>query len=359
MRAIAILAASLLTPFLLAQEARYGVAVPMTFSAQALHTHRAAPAGAGSPLAGGLRAMLYPSVKLGEHWFGYGAVQVNRTPYFFEEAGSAARETEASVVQAYIGYSRVAKDRAITVKAGQLTSAFGAFPLRYDDMRNSLIDVPLGYGEYYVPVSLYGIPGAEVDLVYKQIDARLQFTNSSPNNPRKLWQSDQYGTWTTGAGVAIRQGLRVGASMYRGPYLDRSHRFFRANEAPPKTLPALGYGIDVQAAKGRWTVSGEAQRFQMAYRAAPYFFTSIAYAEAKYTLSPRWYLAGRSGSRWRTSNLGRDDRWEAVAGFRPAARHLIKFGYEAVRSKSSPGTRDNIAAIQYVVQIQPPSWAIR
>ena len=40
----------------------------------------------------------------------------------------------------------------------------------------------------------------------------------------------------------------------------------------------------------------------MAYAAVPYFFTSVAYAEAKYTLSPRWYLAGRGGSRWRTSD---------------------------------------------------------
>ncbi|MEP7362229.1 MAG: hypothetical protein ABI972_03155 [Acidobacteriota bacterium] len=354
-----IVLAAVLPPLLLGQEASFGVAVPMTFSAQAIHTHRADPSGGDSPFAGGLRAVFYPSVKLGEHWFGYSAIQVNRTPFLFEEASSPIRQTEASVVQAYIGYSRVGKDRAITVKAGQLTSAFGSYPLRYDDSRNALIDVPLSYGEYYVPVSLYGIPGAEIDVVYRGLDARVQFTNSSPTNPRKLWQSDQYGTWTAGAGYAIRQGLRVGASMYQGPYLDRNHRFFRPNEIRPKDLPALAYGIDVQAAKGRWTVSGELQRFQMSYVAVPYFFNSVAYAEAKYTLTPRWYVAARGGSRWRTSNLGRDDRWEAVAGFRPAPRHLIKFGYECVHWKFSPGTRDNIAAIQYVVQVQPPAWAIR
>jgi hypothetical protein len=359
MKTVGIVLASLLAPLAAAQEASYGVAVPMTFSAQVMHTHRADPAGAKSPLAGGLRGVFYPSVKLGDHWFGYSAIQVTRAPFFFEAASSTERGTELSVVQAYIGYSRVGRDRAITVKAGQLTSAFGAYPLRYDDSRNALIDVPLGYGEYYVPVSLYGIPGAEIDVVYQRLDARAQFTNSSPANPRKLWQGDQYGTWTVGTGFAIRQGLRVGASLYRGPFLDRNHRFFRSNEAPPKTLPALALGIDVQAAKGPWTISGELQRFQMAYAAVPYFFTSVAYAEAKYMLSPRWYLAGRGGSRWRTSGLGRDDRWEAVAGYRPAPRHLIKFGYESVRWKFSPGTRDNVAAVQYVVQIQLPSWAIR
>ena len=32
-----------------------------------------------------------------------------------------------------------------TFKAGQLTSAFGSFPIRYDDMANPLIDQPLAY----------------------------------------------------------------------------------------------------------------------------------------------------------------------------------------------------------------------
>ena len=54
----------------------------------------------------------------------------------------------------------------------------------------------------------------------------------------------------------------------------------------------------------------------MAYAAVPYFFTSVAYAEAKYTLAalvfgwPRRIALAHLG-------LGRDDRWEAVAGYRP------------------------------------------
>src|SRR5262245_50885566 len=86
MKRATIALAAVLTHVLPAQEASIGVTVPMTFSAQVLHTHRADPAGAGSPFAGALRGVFYPSVKLGEHWFGYSAIQVNRTPFFFEEA---------------------------------------------------------------------------------------------------------------------------------------------------------------------------------------------------------------------------------------------------------------------------------
>jgi hypothetical protein len=96
--------------------------------------------------------------------------------------------------------------------------------------------------------------------------------------------------------VTIRQGFRVGASAYHGPYLHRQHAYSFPGEANPKSLPATGYGADVQWGRGRLTVNAELQRFQFPYRAIPYYFHTAGYGETKVTLSPRWYLAGRVGT---------------------------------------------------------------
>jgi len=119
----------------IAAEASFGFTDPITLSFFGSQTRRSGE-GAVTP---SFRANFYPTLKLGSHWFAYGAVQVHSAPYFYEELGSRDRDIEATLLQAYVGYSRIANGRALTVKVGQLTSAFGSFPLRYDDARNWLI----------------------------------------------------------------------------------------------------------------------------------------------------------------------------------------------------------------------------
>lgn len=334
-----------------ADEARFGFTDPVTLSFFGGQTSRSGE----SKVTPAFRANLYPTLKLGSHWFAYGAIQVHSAPYFYEELASPGRDVKVSVLQAYLGYSRIARGRALTVKVGQLTTAFGSFPLRYDDARNWLIDLPQSYGYYYTPVSVYGMPGAEVDVTLGRVDLRAQLTNSSPSNPRSLVQHDQYANWAAGGGVTIRQGFRIGVSAYRGPYLHRQYQYFFPGEAAPKTLPATGYGTDVQWGRGRVTVNGELQRFQYVYRAIPYYFHTAAYAETKITLTPRWYLAGRAGTRVRTSGLGRDQSYEMVLAFRPATGQILKLGYLAMQGPLSPGARDNVFGVQYVVTLNPPA----
>ena len=257
----------LLAGSLAGQEAQFGFADPITVSFFTAQTKRAPARGGGITPA--FRANFYPTLKLGSHWFAYGAVQAHSTPYFYEELASPRHQVKLSLLQAYVGYSRVRDGRSLTVKVGQLTSAFGSFPLRYDDARNWLIDLPQSYGYYYVPVTVYGLPGVEINVSVGKVDARAQLTNSSPANPRKLWDQDQYANWTFGAGYTIRQGFRVGASVVHGPYLHRQHRLFFPPEAAPKSLPATGYGLDMQWARGKWNVNAELQRFQYPYRAIP------------------------------------------------------------------------------------------
>jgi hypothetical protein len=348
-----ILCISALASLASAQDAQFGIAGPGTVSFFTSQSHRAP--NPGNTVTGAFRATFYPTLKLGEHWFAYGALQAHSTPYFYEELSSRNHQIRFSVLQAYVGYSRVRDGRSLTVKAGQLTSAFGSFPLRYDDARNWTIDLPQPYGYYYFPVTVYGLPGAEINATFNRIDARIQLTNSSPSNPREWWERDQYANWTLGAGYTIRQGFRIGASAVRGPYLHRQHRFFRPGEAAPRTLPALGYGVDLQWARGKWNVNVEAQRFQYPYRVMPYFFQTFAYGEVKWNVRPRLYLAGRAGTRWRSGEMGHDQAYEFVAGFRPAPGHLMKLGYLALDAPS--GARGNVLGIQYVYSFNPPALA--
>ncbi len=89
----------------------------------------------------------YPSLKLGSGWFAYSAVQVDSTPYFYYDAYYPPREVETYLLQGFVGYSHASESRAISVKVGKLSSAFGSFPLRYDDTQNPLIDSPLNYSD--------------------------------------------------------------------------------------------------------------------------------------------------------------------------------------------------------------------
>lgn len=111
-----------------------------------------------------------------------------------------------------------------------MISAFGDFSRRYSDTANPLIDMPQPYGSYLLlrpdelpcanydlqhqqsvhpnisayhcapwesysygilPVSPYGVFGAEVDWNVGKWDARFQLANSSPSNPQTILSMDQ------------------------------------------------------------------------------------------------------------------------------------------------------------------------
>ena len=120
----AILVIGLLGVPLGAQDARVGVAVPLTVAGQILRTERAqAIEPDAGPWSAAFRATAYPSLKLGERWYFYSAVQLNSEPYFFYESYYPDREVEAEVAQAFLGYAWTGEGRALGVKVGKLSSA--------------------------------------------------------------------------------------------------------------------------------------------------------------------------------------------------------------------------------------------
>jgi len=317
-----------------------------------------APRSTSDPLVdGGVRLMLYPTWKLSSHWMFYGAFQAVSRPYYYSEFQKQGHGLDGNLVQGYLSYTQVWKDSSLQVKVGQMSSTFGSFALRYDDRDNPLVDVPVQYGYYGAVATLAGMPGAEMDATWKKLDARAQFTNSSPTNPRSIFASEQYGNWAGGGGITIRQGLRVGVSGFRGPYADRTYPFYKPTDGPPRSLPGSGAGADAEWGAGHWNVRGEIQRFVMEYGPRPTFHEHTGYVEAQRALGPRWYVATRF-SYLSADHVGHAQVIETAAGYRPGAGQLVKLSYETTHSDTVSAPNRTLA-IQFVTTIHPLAFAGR
>jgi hypothetical protein len=157
-------------------------------------------------------------------------------------------------------------------------------------------------------------------------------------------------------GYTIRQGLRVGASAYRGPYLDRQYAYFFPGEAPPRQLPATGIGIEAEWGRGPWVVRGEQQWFQLTYKVIPTVTERFGYIEARRVLSPRWYAAARVGHA-ASSVEASYQTYEGVIGFRPNTIQLIKVGYLVEQGSDSPWASNSVFAVQVVTNFRAISIA--
>ncbi len=334
------------------QEAQSGLQVEGTLSAGTEYASQlTASPREGSPWAAGMRLVLYPTWRIGSYWSFLSAVQLRSRPYYFQEFGTQGYGLKGDILQAQLAYSRIYKNRSFSFRAGQMTSAFGSFLLRYDDARNPLIDMPVSYG-YYQGVTTLGLLGAEVDASVSHFDFRAQYTNSSPADRRSITSDGQYGDWTGGVGYTILQGVRIGVSAYRGPYLYREFPYYLPGEASAHKLPATGYSLELEAAHGPWNFNAEIQRFQYAYTVIPTYTENVWYAEVKRTLSPRWYAAFRMDHL--SADYGnRRTVYEAAVGFRPNRFQILKAEYERQNGPATPGALGNIFALQLVTKLSP------
>jgi hypothetical protein len=390
------------------QDASSGFSLPLTVSGGGMYSERLQLRDpTGSPATGGLRAMFYPTLKLGEHWFAYAAIQETLAPYFYYDAYNPDHLWSTKVIQGFVGYSWRAEKTSVVVKAGRLSSAFGSFPLRYDDAVNPLLDQPLSYIQSLTlrpdqipcgvsdllsqpygsvsnfcggppgrqrgltPVTLYGLPAIQAEVSGFGLDARLQITDGSPANPLWLDQAGQNVQWSVGAGYTIRQGFRIGMSAFRGPYLDGSLDALLPAGTKVHDFPATAAGIDVQWARGRWSAAGEWQRFRFD---SPNFVVSPSinstYAEVKTILTPRLFVAARPG--WLSPGGAVDKQGISTSKFAPSIasyelaagwwlnRHqLVKTSYEWLNIEHQPGTRFNVLGIQLVTTFRALDWPFR
>ena len=336
---------------LCAQEASAGLDLRATVTGQTVASNELSEEPrSGSPMIAGFHSTVYPTLKFNDNWFVTGAVQLATRPYYYEQFSTTGYGAKGNVLQATLNYAHVSRKGSVLVRAGEMSTAFGAYMLHYDDAETALVDLPSGYGYYYAPVSVLGVAGAQIDATRGRLDGRVQFANSSPANPRSLFARDQYGNWAGGAGYTIRQGFRVGVSGYRGPYLDRKYPYFFPGEANPNTLPAHALGVDANWAHGHTSAQLELQKFVMPYKLIPTFRESAGYGEVKQVLSPRWFAAVRYG--FTTTNVtGRMQTVEAGAGFRPNRLQLIKVAYEMEHYSTGGEPTANTLAIQFVTTL--------
>jgi hypothetical protein len=339
-----------------AQEANSGFDLQGTVSGLAAYSHQlsAAPRD-GGPITGGMRAMFYPTWKLSKNWTISGALEVNSRPYFYDEFSTQGYEAKAQIIQAQLMYSQIREDRSFIFRAGELSSAFGSFLLRYDDAVNPLINMPLSYGYYEAGVTTGGLTGGQVDATLGKLDMRVQLANSSPTNPRSIFDNGQYANWTGGIGYTLAQGFRVGVCAYRGPYLDRQSEYYFPGVSP-RDLPAAAYGLEVQWGRGPWNAYAELQEFQFAYNVIPTFRENTGYVELRRVLRPRWYVATRL-SYLRSYFAPALQVYETAIGYRPNRMQLIKIGYEIQQSQHIRGTLANVFGIQLVTVFRAISIA--
>lgn len=334
-----------------AQEADSGIDLRATVTSQTLASNELTEKPrSGSPVVAGFHGVTYPTIKFNEHWFITGAIQLVTRPYFYSDLSTTGYGAKGSVLQSSLNYARISNNGSFLVRAGELPTAFGSFPLRYDEADNPLVDLPPQYGYYYAPVSILGVAGAQIDAARGRWDGRIQFANSSPANPRSLFGHDQYGNWAGGGGYTIRQGFRVGASAYRGPYLDRKYAFYFPGEENPSKLPAHAVGIDTNWAHAHTAAYAEIQRFVMPYTVIPPFRETAGYIEVKQVLTPRWFVAVRDGLT-SDSARGRHYTLETSAGFRPNRFQVLKLDYEFGHYGSGNENDEHTVGFQWVTTL--------
>jgi hypothetical protein len=343
-----LLGSPFLTQFLFAQEAGSGFDLRATLIGQGMASNDLTEAPrSGSPVSAGFRGVTYPTWKISDRWTVTGAFQLYTRPYFYDDLSTPGYGAKGDILQASLNYSHISGQGSLLFRAGELSTAFGSFLLRYDDADNWVVDLPPEYGYYYSPVSTLPVAGAQMDATLGKWDGRVQFANSSPANSRSPFAHDQYGNWAGGAGYTIRQGFRVGVSAYRGPFLDRHYKYFFPGEENPSKLPAHALGLDAGWAHGHSSALGEVQKFVLPYTVIPTFRELAAYGEFRQVLTPRWFVAERVGY---TSSkaAGTATSFESAAGYRPNRFQLIKIGYEYERYSSSDDPNDKILAVQVI-----------
>jgi hypothetical protein len=373
-----IAAALLLSSAAQSQEVNSGLAVPVTISGDARYGRSSDDGGVGGV---GLRVVLSPSLRLGSHWFAYSVLNAQSSSYLPYASGV---DTDAAVgftvMQAYLGYRVDFHSASLLIKAGQLASAFGLYPVEYDDAKSPLIEPPPLYtnnlllrpdeipcnitdvlSQSYdddiqfhcggsntqrygmVPVTLYGIPGVEAQLSWIRLDARLQITNSSPTNAQSPLSRSQFAQWAAGGGYSLPGGLHLGVSGFRGPYLDRVLAPLLQADQRLTDFSATGIGVDGQWSGGPWSLEGEWQRFRFGvpgFQASP--SDQGAYIQAKRIVSPRFFIALRSSVEQpggATDAYGqtakqidsRQETEEFVLGYRINRMQLLKTGIDYVK----------------------------
>ncbi len=249
------------------------------------------------------------------------------------------------------------------IDAGIISSPLGIIALEMRPDRNPMIGTP---SYYFTPLPSFdgrfdrvqllsgGYPlGAMASLSGQRWDARAGVTDGTPSRNRKMMSSGRppaQPQFVAGGGVTPVAGLRLGAGYAHGVY--REMRTFSAPIPPTQAASATVFNLEGEYAVGYTRVAGEwiMDRFETATTPA----VARGYLlEAVRTLTPRWYIAGRTtrastpvfaaGVRVRRTSGTAD----ANIGYRLSPEITVKAGYQGSRAYTSADW-EHAAAISLV-----------
>lgn len=256
------------------------------------------------------------------------------------ETGNATHDRETDLYSHQYGI-RYSASRLAVFDVGRTTPVIGTFAPRHYSTRNPLIGEPDGYTIDY-PLAIK-ISGEARHFDYRAALVSLPTThdNYQPEPTGRLRPA-------IGAGVTPFVGFRLGGSFTVGPYLNhdisptlldgQSWSSFRQTVIAFDAAFSRGYlETHAEGARGTYQVPGRADITGFTY-----------YGEAKYTFTPRFFMAARAERNnypsIRVTTTGFTSRlWDFVdgeigGGFRASQSTVLK---ASVRGDRWWGLRDN------------------
>jgi len=202
------------------------------------------------------------------------------------EAGSASPTPSARPQTEQFGV-RYGRSEHFVLDAGRITPVIGTFASRHFSTRNPLIGVPDGYTlDYPYGVKLSG-EMTHADYRVALVSLPTTHINYQPTPTGRLRPA-------VGFGVTPIIGLRIGGSFTVGPYLNSGLASTLPTSKPWNDYNQRVAAVDFSFSRGYLETHAEGARgtFDVPGRASP--ITGFTYyGEAKYTLSPRFYVAAR------------------------------------------------------------------
>jgi hypothetical protein len=183
---------------------------------------------------------------------------------------------------------RYIASRALVIDAGKLQPIFGTFASRRFSNRNPLIGSPDGYSLEY-PL------GVEISGERRFIDYRAALVTLPSTHAGYVPAATPRLRPVIGAGVTPMVGLRIGGSFTTGSYLNDSYTAAQLSNRTWSDYHQRVVAVDLAFSRGYLETHAEAARGSYDVPGHDHAVMGYTYyGEAKYTLTPRFFVAGRA-----------------------------------------------------------------
>jgi hypothetical protein len=262
---------------------------------------------------------------------------------------------------------RYAPSQKLVVDAGRLTPIIGTFSSRRFSTRNPLIGIPDGYSLQY-PL------GVEVSGEARYLDYRAGLVSLPAAHLNYVPRTTERLRPAIGGGITPFVGARIGASFTLGPYLNNSLTPTQLGARKWTDFDQRVVALDASFSRGYLETHAEwgEGRYEIPNRATTVTGTTY-YGEAKYTLTPRFFIAGRAernhypfirpsstGANW-IANLTDFVDGEIGGGYRATASSILKVSVREDRwwvrtTGGFPGRGGRALAMQWSQSFDALSW---